>query len=309
MGEGLLDKGYFVQLMIDIVGSENVKTDEPMKNHTSFKIGGCADLMVIPDSIDSLSKVVIRCIKEKVPVYIIGNGTNIIVRDKGIRGVVIKILNLLCNYSVEDDIIKAEAGILLSVVSKIALENELTGLEFAEGIPGTLGGAVFMNAGAYTGEMKDVVFKTEYLTALGEKDTLCCDQHQFGYRTSIIQKEGGIVLKSELKLKKGSKYEIKSLMEEYNRKRKDKQPLEMPSAGSVFKRPYGYFTGKLVQDCGLMGYRIGGAEVSSKHCGFIVNSGNATANDVINLIEYVQNNVKTKFGVDLQTEVRIIGQE
>lgn len=193
-------------------------------------------------------------------------------------------------------------------ISMAAYENGLAGLEFASGIPGTLGGAVAMNAGAYGGEMKDVIIETEFMDRDGEIRVIRNDEHQFGYRTSLIQKLSGIVIKSSMKLKKGNKEEIKALMDDLTKRRQDKQPLEMPSAGSVFKRPEGYFAGKLIEDCGLRGYRIGGAEVSNKHCGFIVNSGNAKAKDILDLIQYIQNTVKMKFGVEMQTEVRIVGE-
>jgi UDP-N-acetylmuramate dehydrogenase len=210
---------------------------------------------------------------------------------------------------IKDDIIEAEAGLLLSKISNIALENELSGFEFASGIPGTLGGAVTMNAGAYGGEMKDVIIKTEYMDTNGNIEVIEGEKHGFGYRTSFIQKQQGIVLKSTIRLIKGNRTEIKSLIDDLTQKRTDKQPLEMPSAGSVFKRPEGHYTGKLVEDCGLRGYRIGDAEVSTKHCGFIVNTGNATADDVLNLIEHIKTQVAQRFGVNLQTEVRIVGEE
>ncbi|MCX7923653.1 MAG: UDP-N-acetylmuramate dehydrogenase [Clostridia bacterium] len=304
-----MDKGHIAKLIENIVGQENVKIDEPMRNHTSFKVGGCADILVMPDSMENLARAYKICRDEGIPVFIMGNGSNLIVRDKGIRGVVIKIFNNLNKYTVKDDIIEAEAGILLSKVSKVALEYGLTGLEFAEGIPGTLGGAVVMNAGAYISEMVNVVEETEYLDNKGEIKVVRGEEHQFGYRTSFIQKQGGIVLKSILKLKKGNKDEVKSLMDDFSKRRKDKQPIELPSAGSVFKRPEGYFAGKLIEDCGLRGYRIGGAEVSQKHCGFIVNIGGATADDIVALINHIKTSVHSKFGLELQTEVKVVGEE
>lgn len=290
-------------------GQRNVRVDEPMKNHTSFKVGGPADVLVTPDSVESLVEVLNICKRNSIPFTIIGNGTNLIVRDKGIRGVVIKIFDSFNKCQVKGDIITAEAGILLSRLSNVALENGLAGLEFASGIPGTLGGAVAMNAGAYGGEMKDVVIRTSFINKSGDVVTLEGQQHQFGYRTSFIQREGGIVLETELKLRRGKREDIRYTMDELKRRRKEKQPLEMPSAGSVFKRPEGHFAGKLVEDCGLRGYRVGGAQVSEKHCGFIVNAGDARASDIEELIDEIQNNVKTKFGVDLDTEVKIIGEE
>jgi len=303
-----LEKELLAREIEKIAGQENVKLDEPMKNHTSFKVGGPADILVTPVSVSQLSQILKLCKNKSVPVFVMGNGTNLIVRDKGIRGVVVKIFDNLNKFTVKDDIITAYAGILLSRVSTIAYENGLTGLEFACGIPGTLGGAVAMNAGAYGGEMKDVVVETEYMDKDGEIRVVRDDGHQFGYRTSFIQKNSGIVIKTLMKLKKGNKEEIKALMDDLTQRRQEKQPLEMPSAGSIFKRPEGYFAGKLIEDCGLRGHRIGGAEVSQKHCGFIVNTGDAKAKDILDLIEYIRNTVKMKFGVDMQTEVRIVGE-
>jgi len=304
-----LDKENVIKLVTDIVGPENIKTDEPMKNHTSFKVGGNADIMVLPENDIQIAKIVEVCEREGIPFFIMGNGTNIIVRDKGIRGVVIKTCGRLERYVVNDCVIEAESGILLSKLAEIALEHGLTGLEFASGIPGSLGGAVVMNAGAYDGAMKDVVIRTEYISRDGLTRILKGDEHRFGYRTSFIQEEGGIVLRSWIKLQKGNKEDIKALMDDLNERRKSKQPLEMPSAGSVFKRPPGCFTGRLIENCGLKGYRIGGAEVSTKHCGFIVNAGGATANDVISLIRYIQDRIKSEYGIELQTEVKIVGED
>jgi UDP-N-acetylmuramate dehydrogenase len=298
-----------VSLLEGIVGSDNIKIDEPMKRHTSFKVGGSADILVTPVSIFQLSEILKLCKRENVPILVMGNGTNLIVSDKGIRGAVIKIYDNLNGCSVENDTIRAYGGILLSKLSNVALENNLTGLEFASGIPGTLGGAVAMNAGAYGGEMRNVVFETEYMDKDGELKVLRNEEHEFGYRTSFIQKQSGIVIRSVLKLRKGNKDEIKALMRDLTKRRQEKQPLDMPSAGSVFKRPEGHFAGKLIEDCGLRGYQIGGAQVSNKHCGFIVNTGNATARDIISLIRHVQATVKMKFGIDMQTEVKIVGEE
>ncbi|NSW91686.1 MAG: UDP-N-acetylmuramate dehydrogenase [Firmicutes bacterium] len=299
----------FVRIIEGIVGKDNIKINEPMKNHTSFKVGGPADILVTPENISMLDKVLNLCKKEGVPYFIMGNGTNLVVRDKGIRGVVIKTGEKLNKYSIHDNVIEAEAGILLSELSLIALENALSGLEFASGIPGTLGGAVTMNAGAYGGEMKDVVIKTQYISPDGKIKTLEGEQHRFGYRTSFIQKDGGIVLKSWLKLYKDDKAKIREQIECLTAKRKKTQPLDMPSAGSIFKRPQGYYTAPLIEECGLKGYSIGGAQVSMKHCGFIVNTGGATAQDVISVIKYIQNTIKNKYGLELETEVKIVGEE
>ncbi len=290
-----------------ILGEEKVLINEPMSNHTSFKIGGPVDTMVIPDNSDQLGEIIRACINAKIPYMVMGNGTNLLVSDKGIRGVVIKIYDNMCNCTVYDDIMEVEAGMLISRASKRALENSLTGLEFAEGIPGTVGGAVTMNAGAYIGEMCMVVYQTEYMDKEGSVITITGDEHCFSYRNSIIQQTGGIVLKTRLKLDSGNYENIKALMDEFNFKRRDKQPLEWPSAGSVFKRPKGYFVGKLIDDCGLRGFEIGGAKVSDKHSGFIINKGGATCEDVLNLINHIQTTVSERFSVHLEPEIRIIG--
>ena len=308
-GMELLDKMNLAHIIKKIAGEQNVMIDEPMKNHSSFKVGGAADILVTPTSAFQLSEILKLCKKENVPIFIIGNGSNLIVSDKGIRGVVIKIFDNFSGCKVENNTMSVYAGTLLSKVSNIALKNELTGLEFAAGIPGTLGGAIAMNAGAYGGEMKDVVVETECMDLNGEIKVLRGSEHEFGYRTSHILKNSYIVLKSVLHLKKGNKQEIKELMDDLNRRRKEKQPLEMPSAGSVFKRPEGHFAGKLIEDCNLKGYRIGGAQVSEKHCGFIVNTGNATASDIQSLIKHIQETVKSTYGIELQTEMRIIGEK
>lgn len=304
-----LCKDQVVKAIEEIIGSDNVRVNEQMKNHTSFKVGGPADILAIPQSADQLQKLYKFCVTSGIDVFVMGNGSNLIVRDKGLRGIVIKITDKIGSCRVNGEEMEAEAGILLSRLSKIALQNNLTGLEFASGIPGTLGGAVTMNAGAYGSTMSDVVIKTEYLDKNGDTQILEGGEHNFGYRRSIIQLNKGIVVKSLIKLKKGIPEEIKSRMDELNKKRKEAQPLEYPSAGSIFKRPEGHFAGKLIQDCGLKGYSIGGAEVSGKHCGFIINKGGATAKDIINLIEYIQQTVFEKFNVQLETEVKIIGEE
>lgn len=304
-----MDIKHITQLLIEAVDADNVKNYVPMANHTSFKIGGPADILVTPKTAQQIAKIIQISKTEKVPIFIMGNGSNLVVREKGIRGITVKLFDNFDEYEVKESIIKAQAGILLSKLSQVAYQNGLTGLEFASGIPGTLGGAIAMNAGAYGGEMKDVVIKTQYIDKGGNIKSIEGDMHCFGYRTSFIQKEEGIVLSSELKLKAGDKNQIKALMDDLCKRRNEKQPLKMPSAGSVFKRPEGYFAGKLVEDCGLRGYRVGGAEVSDMHCGFIVNKGNAVAGDVITLIELIKSTVKNKFGVELQTEVKIVGEE
>jgi UDP-N-acetylmuramate dehydrogenase len=279
-----------------------------MSQHTSFKIGGPADILVTPEGLDHISKIINIVRREGIPFIVIGNGSNLVVRDKGIRGIVIKTFKHMSKCYVLGEKVIAQAGALMSKVASLAYENELTGLEFAAGIPGTIGGAVTMNAGAYGPEMKDVVFETTYLDLNGSIKVLVGEQHKFAYRSSAIQQEGGIVLETVLKLKKGNMQDIKQLMEQLSCKRREAQPLEMPSAGSVFRRPQGHFTGKLIEDSGLKGYSIGGAQVSTKHCGFIVNTGAATAEDIVSLIKHIQVTVKANYGVDLITEVKIIGE-
>jgi len=304
-----LNNAMIAGQLSQIAGSCNVLTDELMAEHTSFRIGGPADIFVTPGDTASIAAIYKTCADNYIPVLVMGNGTNLIVRDKGIRGVVIKVRENMSRYEVDGERITAQAGILLSRLSRIALENELSGIEFAEGIPGTLGGAVTMNAGAYNGEMSMIVESTEYMCPDGKIITLDNHQHCFGKRSSFIQLDGGIALKSCIRLKKGDREQIKSKMDEFSALRRQKQPLDKPSAGSVFKRPEGFFTGKLVEDCGLGGYRKGGAEVSCLHKGFIVNTGTATAADVIALIRHVQDTVFKRFGVELQTEVKIVGEE
>jgi len=303
-----LDKFHIARLLGEIAGYDNVRTDESMSCHTSFKIGGPADVFVTPPDFGSTKKILMMCKSNNIPMLVMGNGTNLIVRDKGIRGVVVKLRENMSGYELTEDGITAQAGILLSRLSRIALENGLTGLEFAEGIPGTLGGAVAMNAGAYDGDMSMVVDRSDYLTPDGTITSLSAQEHCFGKRSSFIQGDGGVVLKTYIKLKKGDKEEIRKKMEQFNGMRREKQPLDLPSAGSIFKRPEGYYAGKLVQDCGLRGFTIGGASVSALHCGFIVNNGNAKAKDVIDLIEHIQEAVFKKFAVKLETEVKIVGE-
>ncbi len=302
-----MQNNELVSKLNNILGEKKVYINEPMSNHTSFKIGGPADLMILPDSSEQIEETIKCLVSAKVPYLVMGNGTNLLVSDKGIRGVVIKIYDNMDRYSVDGEFMEIEAGMLISKASKIALQNSLSGLEFAEGIPGTIGGAVTMNAGAYIGEMSMVVDETEYLDVNGRIVTVRGKEHDFSYRTSVIQKTKGIVLKTRLKLKFGENPKIKEAMDDFNFKRRDKQPLEWPSAGSVFKRPQGYFVGKLIDDCGLRGYGIGGAKISDKHSGFIINTGVATCKDVLELISYIQKTVKGKFNVELEPELRIIG--
>lgn len=289
----------------NIVTSELILTNEPMKNHTSFKIGGNADYYVMPETKEQILNIRNFCLDNDIPFYIVGKGSNLLVSDEGLRGVVIKIGRNFSSYSVDGDNITAQSGILLSKLANIALENSLTGFEFASGIPGSLGGAVYMNAGAYDGEIKDVVISTEYIDKNGEIHTVNGVEHDFSYRHSMFSADD-IILESTLKFTHGNKDEILSYMRELNNRRKEKQPLEHPSAGSTFKRPEGYFAAKLIDDSGLRGYRIGGAMVSKKHCGFVVNVDNATCDDVLKLMDYIKNVVMKKYGVELEAEVKYL---
>jgi UDP-N-acetylmuramate dehydrogenase len=293
-----------------IAGPGNLRRNEPMKFHTSLGVGGPADILVNPRGLKALIDILGLCRSENVPFFVMGKGTNLVVRDGGIRGVVIKTCDGVNNFQINQDCtIKAETGARLSEIAAASCENLLAGFEFAAGIPGTLGGAVVMNAGAYDREMKDVIIETTCINDKGELITITGAGHEFGYRSSIMQKKGYIVLKSVIMLERGEKAKIMETMRELAKRRQDKQPLDLPSAGSVFKRPDGYYAGKLIEECGLRGATIGGAKVSEKHCGFIVNNGDATAADVINLIEHIRHDVKRKCGVELQPEVRIIGED
>ena len=288
--------------------SPHLLENEPMSAHTTFRIGGPADMFV---SVRSISEVreLIKAVKETMtPFMVIGNGSNMLVSDKGIRGLVIHIGKDLSDISVSGNIITAQAGALMSKVASEALRAELTGFETLSGIPGSLGGGLFMNAGAYGGEIKNVVKSVTYIDESGEIYTVSNEECKFSYRHSIFCDGGKYILSAELELKKGDPSEIKAAMDDYNNRRKEKQPLSMPSAGSTFKRPEGYFAGRLIEDCGLKGYRVGGAMISDLHAGFVVNTGNATASDVMTLIDDVRDMVRKKFGVELEPEVRLIGE-
>lgn len=299
---------YILSKLEDFMDKDSLLIDEPMKNHTSFKVGGPVDLMVLPKTEAEITNVLKVLTKVQVPFYIMGNGSNLLVSDKGFSGVVIKLYNNYNDFSVDEEIITAKSGILLSKLAKVALTHNLGGFEFASGIPGTLGGAVTMNAGAYGGEMKDVLVSAHVVDRQGNISEIVNGNLALAYRTSAIQKKDLIVLSAKLQLKKAPYEDIKEKIDELDHKRKDKQPLEWPSAGSTFKRPEGHFAGKLIQDCGLKGYSIGGAQVSEKHCGFIINKGGATASDIINLIRHVQATVYERFGVGLDTEVKRLGE-
>ena len=292
-----------------ILGSENVLKDELMKKHTTFRVGGPADWLVTPTEEEQIREVVNLLRTENVPYYVMGNGSNLLVGDKGYRGVIIQLgKNLSQIRMTEEGVLYAQAGALLSKIAAEALSQSLTGFEFASGIPGTLGGAVMMNAGAYGGEMKHVLKDALALTANGELRVLPVEQMELGYRTSIFAQNGDIVLSAQIRLQEGSPEEIRAYMDELKEKRITKQPLEYPSAGSTFKRPEGYFAGKLIEDTGLRGFQVGGAQVSEKHCGFVINKEQATAADILSLIEQVSDRVEAKFGVRLEPEVKRIGE-
>ena len=287
-----------------------VKADEPMKNHTSFKIGGCADLFVTVSRTEQLVQVIRRAGDNRIPLFILGNGSNLLVSDKGIRGIVLKLGGEFCDIGWnEDGTIRCGAGAQLSKLCAFALEHSLTGLEFAWGIPGSCGGAAFMDAGAYGGEMKDVVTSCEHIDlCTGEAGRFEGEELDFAYRHSVYSGGGYVITALHLRLKEGDKEEIRAKMDDLMGRRKDKQPLEYPSAGSVFKRPVGYFAGGLIEQCGLKGAQVGGAMVSPKHAGFIVNVGGATCEDVLGLIASIQKTVKEETGVELECEVRKTGE-
>lgn len=296
------------ELLCGCAGGENIRRQEPMSLHTTFRIGGPADLFVTPGSIQAVADSIRICKETQTPYAVIGNGSNLLVSDTGYRGVIIQIGRNLNQVSVNGEEIRAQAGAMLSVIAKTALSESLTGFEFASGIPGTLGGAVVMNAGAYGGEMKDVLTEVTVLTREGEIRTVPAEKLEMGYRTSLAAKNGWIILEAVLKFQKGDAEAIRGRMEELKMQRVTKQPLDLPSAGSTFKRPEGYFAGKLIMDAGLRGFTVGGAQISEKHCGFVVNKGGATAEDVRNLICAVQKKVQEDAGVKLEPEVKFLGE-
>lgn len=294
--------------LISILPKKDVLVDEYLKEHTYTRLGGKADFFVTPETYEQVQQVVKLANKEQVPFTLLGNGSNLIVKDGGIRGIVMN-LHQLNQIHTDGTTLVAGSGARIIDVTRKALEAELTGLEFACGIPGSVGGALYMNAGAYGGEIKDVLAHTLVVTKEGERLHLTADELDLSYRTSNIPEKGYIVLEATFQLQKGDYHTIRDVMDDLTFKRESKQPLEYPSCGSVFKRPPGYFAGKLIQDSGLQGTRVGGAEVSTKHAGFIVNKNNATAQEYIDLIHHVQKTVKEKFGVQLEREVRIIGED
>ena len=297
-----------VDLFTSFYSDEDVKINEKLSQYVNFKVGGPADILVTPRNKEQIIRTVNICKENNIPFYVIGNGSNLLVKDGGFRGVVMS-LTKVNNITVDGERIEAECGAMLKQVSDKAVENSLTGFEFACGIPGTVGGAVFMNAGAYNGEMSQVIESADVINENGEIITLNNEELDLGYRSSIVMKKGYVVLSAVFKLEKGTVKSIKDLVADLTNKRESKQPLEYPSAGSTFKRPEGYFAGKLIQDAGLKGYSIGGAAISEKHSGFVINKGGATAKDILDLIHHIQDEVKKQFGVELHTEVRIIGED
>ena len=301
-------KQEFYEKLSKIVRKEQILEEEPMKKHTTFRIGGPAEHLILPQTTEEIADVIKLCRQEEIPWYIVGNGSNLLVADEGVRGVVIQLLRNFNQIQVEGCQIRMQAGAQNAAVAKRALDASLTGFEFAAGIPGTIGGAVVMNAGAYGGEMKDILKEVTVLDPNGMIRTIPAEELELGYRTSIIARKGSVVLEAVIVLKTGDPKEIKAAMDELKEKRVTKQPLEYPSAGSTFKRPEGYFAGKLIMDAGLRGFSVGGAQISEKHCGFVINKGNATAKDVTELMDETKKIVMEKFGVALEPEVKRLGQ-
>ena len=304
-----MNKEFIYKNLLNILDKEGIYLNEPMKNHISFKVGGPADFLLKPKTEDEIKKLIEFLKNENIPYIVIGNGSNLLVKDGGIRGVVIKIADNFNKFEIEDTKVIAQSGALLSFMGKAILNKSLTGFEFASGIPGTLGGAIAMNAGAYGGEMKDIVKSVRFMDSKGNIIELSNKEMEFEYRRSLISKSGYIVLSAIMELKEGNFDEIKGYMKELTKSRVTKQPLNLPSAGSTFKRPEGHFAAKLIEDSGLKGLTLGGARVSEKHSGFVVNIGDAKAKDIIELINVVKSTVYSKFGVMLEEEVKILGDE
>lgn len=298
----------FLEHLTSFMDKEDIKLNEPMKNHTSFRVGGPAKVFLVVHSEEILSKILLSLKERKLPYFVLGNGSNLLVSDKGYDGVMVYLGEEFAGIEVDGSRIKAGAAAFLGKVARKALEEELTGLEFAAGIPGSLGGGVVMNAGAYGGELSQVVTTVRAMNAVGNIVTLEKNELLMGYRTSIFKMQPFVVLEVIMELQKGKREEILAKMNEYTKARIDKQPLEYPSAGSTFKRPEGYFAGKLIMDAGLRGFSVGDAQVSEKHCGFVINKGNATASDIRTLMEEVAGKVKEQFGVDLEPEVILLGE-
>ena len=298
----------FYKLLGEFYNEEDITVDSPMSEHIYFRVGGPADILVTPVNEEQVVNTLKLCREYNVPYFILGNGSNILVKDGGISGVVIK-FNKLNKITTEGNCVTAQSGALLKDVSNAALENNLRGFEFACGIPGSIGGAVFMNAGAYDGEMAHVIKSARVIDENCNIKNLTKEELELGYRSSIVMKKGYVVIEATVELESGEYASIKDKIDDLTNRRESKQPLEYPSAGSTFKRPEGYFAGKLIQDSGLKGFSIGGAAVSEKHSGFVINKGGATAKDVLDVIAHVQKTVKENFDVELHTEVRIIGRD
>ncbi|GLC89436.1 UDP-N-acetylmuramate dehydrogenase [Lysinibacillus piscis] len=303
-----MTKEQWAKDLAQSINPANIKLDELLSQYTMTKLGGKADLFVFPETEEEAVTVIRYANEHNIPLLMLGNGSNMIVRDGGLRGIVVTFARL-DEIRITGDHVYAQSGALLIEVSKQAATNSLAGLEFACGIPGSIGGAMAMNAGAYGGEIKDIIISSKVITKEGEVVTLSKEELELGYRQSIIAKQGYYVLSSEFQLTKGVQQEIDAKIADFTFQRQSKQPLEYPSAGSVFKRPPGYFAGKLIQDSELQGKGVGGAEVSMKHAGFIINKGHATATDYIATIQMVQRVVKEKFGIDLEPEVKIVGDD
>ena len=297
----------------EILGEDHVFPEEPMQKHITFRVGGPAEWFVQADTVEQLQRLIALCKEREVPYYVIGNGSDLLVSDEGVRGVVIRLTGEFAEISAKENVnagtcdVCAGAGVMLASLALRAGKKGFTGLEFAAGIPGTVGGAVLMNAGAYGGEIKDTIVAVDVLTRDGEVRRLEKEELQLSYRHSSVMESKDIVLKAYFTLTVRPKLQIFAVMESYRKARQEKQPLEYPSAGSTFKRPEGYFAGKLIQDAGLSGYKIGGAMVSTKHAGFVINAGGATATDIYELIQHIQKTVKEKFQVELEPEVRFLG--
>lgn len=298
-----------LEILQNLVGTEHVWAEAPMKEHTTFRVGGPARYLAEPKDTKELAAVISACVREGMPFTVMGNGSNLLVSDAGYDGVVIRLFKNMSRIWVQGPHMILEAGALLVRAASVACREGLAGLEFASGIPGTVGGALVMNAGAYGGEMKDIVCCVKVLAKDGAVREYTKEEMDFGYRRSRIAEEESIVLEAELRLCPGSTGEIRARMDELRERRVQKQPLEYASAGSTFKRPEGYFAGKLIEDAGLRGFRIGDAQVSEKHCGFLINRGSASASEIAELIRQVQERVYETSGVRLQTEVKFLGFE
>ena len=301
------EREELVWRMRQVVGEDNVLIDEPMSKHTTFEIGGPADLFVIPETTEEVREVIAACRAAEVPYFVLGNGSDLLVSDEGYRGVIIGLSDGFTNVSIDEDEITCQAGVSLREASEMACELGLTGLEFACGIPGSIGGACFMNAGAYDGCIADVLKCVRVIMPDGSLETIGVDDLAMGYRASRVRDEGLVVLTATFRLRQADPEAIRAKMDDLTHRRESKQPLDKPSAGSTFKRPEGYFAGKLIMDAGLQGYQVGGAAVSKKHAGFVVNMGGATADDVKSVIAHVQDEVERQFGVRLEPEVRFLG--